>query len=297
MSEAIPQSRARSPRRRWDAFRRISAWLGVVEFVAVVVIIATLGHQLSGSDPAPETTGAIVLLLISPAILAGLVSGSRYLDLYAGYAEKDEATDPLSEADAARGDAANGSVLGDAWWGTLIAGIAGGLPGSFGLMLLFGPFSIIAFPFLALVVGIAWFVGWAIGAIVSLILSTVLGIIAGVAARRDGSRRWPWVLLAAFLPILLIAVAIPELGVRLEHGTGGWAAILDVLGFSVAGVEFVLPTALLWIARVAIWIAAVLFAALVMIGLPALLRRLELARAAATGSVSPSSTRRTPGGR
>src|SRR5690606_21338453 len=116
------EHRAAPARRKWDGFRRISAWAGLLEVLAVVVITVTLGHRFRGGGQEDATTWAIIILLAAPAVLAGLVSGSRYFGLYAGYAKRLDPTAELSAADAATGTAAAGSVIGDGLWGSLIAG-------------------------------------------------------------------------------------------------------------------------------------------------------------------------------
>ncbi len=270
-----PQQPTPRPRTKWDSYRKISAWAGLIAAVAVIVIIVTLGHDLRGGPQEPTTTWAIIIILCAPAILAGLVSGSRYYALYAGYAERLDPTAQLSAEDSATGGAAASSFIGDAIWGSLIAGIAGGIPAVFGLSTLFGPFSVLMLPLFVLIIAIAWFTGWTIGAVPSLLLSTAFGIAMGAGRRERVSERLPWLLVAILLPMLLIAVAIPIIGVRFTNGqTDAWGAILATSGFPVAGTEFMLGEPLRMIAQVAIWIAAVLFAILVVVGTPALLARL-----------------------
>ena len=111
-------------------------------------------------------------------------------------------------------------------------------------------------------------------AVVSLLLSTAIGIAVGVRRRPERARLLPWTLVAVFLPVLLVAVVLPALGVRFADGRFDvWGAILVAAGIPLPGAEFVLGAPLLWVARIAVWLAALLFAALVVVGIPALLRR------------------------
>lgn len=250
-----------------------------MEAVAVVVIVITLGHRLTGGGQDPGTTWAIIVLLAGPAILAGLVSGSRYFGLYAGYAQRLDPTAELSAADSESGAAAASSVIGDALWGSLIAGLAGSIPATIALSTLFGPLTAIMLPIFMLVIGIAWFTGWAIGAVASLILSTAIGIAVGARRREGGSGRLLWILVAIFLPALLVAVVVPIVGIRFADGRlDAWGAIFAVAAPSAESPEFVLADPLRWLAQVAIWVAVLLFAALVVAGTPALLQRLGRGR-------------------
>jgi hypothetical protein len=274
MPESAQRSAPASRRRTWDGQRRISAWAGLLELFAVIAVIVTLGGRLTGGEQDRATTWAIVVMLVAPAILAGLVSGSRYFELYAGYARRLDPTAQLSEADSVRGATAASSVIGDAMWGSLIAGVAGAVPATIGLAIFLGPAAVIGLPVFALVVGIAWFTGWVIGAVASLLLSTAAGIVVGARRREGGRGRLPWMLVAALLPVLLVAVVLPAIGVRYADGrVDVWGAILAVIGLPFAGAEFVLGDPLLWVARIAIWLTVVLIAVLVVVGTPALLRR------------------------
>lgn len=274
MSETVDPQPGSRPRRRWDGYRRITAWAGLLEAVAVVVVVATLGHRLTGGGQDQATTWSIVILLAAPALLAGLVSGSRFFDLYAGYAQRLDPTAELSESDSAAGTAAANSVIGDALWGSLIAGVAGSIPAALAFTMLFGPFAVIMAPVFMVVLGIAWFTGWAAGAVASLVLSTAIGIAVG-AGRRERGSRLIWILVASFLPLLLIAVVVPVIGIRFDDGrSDAWGAIFAILDPALGGAEFALAEPLLWVARVSIWLAVLLFAALVVAGTPALLHRL-----------------------
>jgi hypothetical protein len=276
---------AARPRRRWDGFRRISAWAGLLEAVTVVVIVATLGHRLTGGGQDQATTWAIVIMLAAPAVLAGLVSGSRFLGLYAGYAQRLDPTAELSAEDSAAGTAAASSVIGDALWGSLIAGAAGSIPAALAFTMLFGPFAVIMAPVFMFVIGIAWFTGWAAGGVASLVLSTAIGIAVGAGRRERRGNRLVWILVAAFLPLLLIAVVVPVVGIRFDDGRpDAWGAIFAILDPALGGAEFLLAEPLVWVARVSIWLAVLLFAAIVVAGTPALLHRLE--RREAAGEVS-----------
>jgi hypothetical protein len=269
----IPQPPARR-HRPWDAYRRISAWAGLLEAVAAILLLLTLGDRLAGDEQDDSTTATIILFLAAPAVLAGLVSGSRFFALYAGYAERLDPTAALSPADAARGGDAASSYIGDGMWGSLIAGCAGGVPATVAFSSLFGPFAVIALPIFVLVVGLTWFTGWVIGALASLILSTAIGIAVGVGRRDRPTHRLPFILVAIFLPVLLVAVAVPAIGVRVADGRlDVWGAIHPAAGVPMEGAAFTLGDPVLWIVRLAIWVAVVLFAALVVAGTPALLRR------------------------
>lgn len=269
-----PQPAPARRRRPWDAYRRISAWAGLLEAVATVFLIAALGHRLSGGGQDTSTTWAIIVFLAAPAVLAGLVSGSRFFALYAGYAQRLDPTAQLSPTDAARGTTAASSYIGDGLWGSLIAGCAGGIPATIALSTLFGPLTVIMFPLFVLVIGLTWFTGWVIGAVASLILSTAIGIAVGAGRRKDRADRLTWILVAALLPLLLVAIVVPALGIRFADGrVDVWGAILAVAGAPGADAEFTLGDPLYWIARIAIWIAVLLFAVLVVTGTPALLER------------------------
>jgi len=277
-------------RRRWDGYRRISAWAGLLEAAAVIAAVSAFGSRLTGDGPDPGTTWAIVLLLGAPAVLAGLVSGSRYFGLYAGYARRLDPTAALSDADSARGASAASSVIGDALWGTLIAGCAGAIPATVAFTQLVGVAAVIMLPLFALVIGIAWFTGWAAGAVASLVLSTALGIVVGVRGR---ARRLPWLVVAVLLPALLVAVAVPVAGVRFaDERLDAWGAIVVVAGAPAADSGFTLGEPALWIARIAIWLTVVLLGVLVVVGTPALLRR----RGEISGS-RPSRSDRRPSDR
>lgn len=276
MPETVQPASPSPRRRRWDGFRRIAAWAGLVEAVAVVVVILTVGGRLTGEGEGqdPATTWTIILLLSSPAVFAGLVSGSRFVSLYAGYAERLEPTASLSEVDAAQGATSARSVIGDGLWGSLIGGLAGSIPATLGLAQLFGALAVIVLPLFALVIGIAWFTGWVAGAVASLLLSTAIGIALGVRRRPDRGRRLPWVLVAILLPLLLIAVVVPAVGVRFADGrVDVWSGILAVAGFPVEGVEFLFGDPVLILMRIVIWLVVLLLAVLVVIGTPALLQR------------------------
>lgn len=297
VSETIPQQPIPRPRTKWDAYRRISAWSGLIEAVAVVVIIVTLGHELRGGSGGqkPATTWAIVILLGAPAIFSGLVSGSRYFALYAGYAERLNPTAKLSAEDSASGDAAASSFIGDAMWGSLIAGIAGSIPATFALSTLFGPFSVLMLPLFVLIIGIAWFAGWTIGGVTSLLLSAAIGIAVGAGRRERLGEKLTWLLVAILLPTLLAAVAIPIVGTRFADGhMDAWGAILAVAGFASEGTEFVLGEALRLFAQAAIWISALLFAALVVVGTPALLQRLAQSPRSEGSELCQGAERRDP---
>lgn len=276
----MPRQPTPRPRRKWDSYRRISAWAGLLAAISVIVILIMFGHDLTGSGQAQTTTWAIVILLAAPAILAGLVSGSRYFALYAGYAERLNPTAKLSAEDSASGGAAASSFIGDAMWGSLIAGIAGGIPAIFALSTLFGPFSVIMLPLFILIIGIAWFAGWTIGGVTSLLLSAAIGIAIGAGRREQFGEKLPWLLVAILLPTLLVAVAIPIIGTRFADGeVDAWGSILAMAGFPSAGADFVLGDAVRLIAQVAIWISALLFVILVVVGTPALLERRKQLRA------------------
>lgn len=263
-------------RRKWDGYRRISAWAGLLEALAVVVIIVTLGHNLRGGEQDDATTWAIIIVLAAPAVLAGLVSGSRYFALYAGYARRLDPTAELSAADAASGTAAASSVIGDGLWSSLIAGIAGSIPATLALSTLFGPLTVIMLPVFLLVIAIAWFTGWVVGAVASLFFSTAIGIAVGAGRREHGGRRLPWILAAAILPALLVAVVVPAIGTRFADGRADvWGAVLATAGVPLEGSEFVLGDAVQVIAVVAIWLTVLLFAVIVVVGTPALLQRAE----------------------
>jgi hypothetical protein len=211
---------------------------------------------------------------MAPAVLAGLISGSRFIGLYAGYAERLDPRDQLSQADAARGTAAGNSVIGDALWGSLIGGIAGSIPATAGFTLLFGPAAVIFAPVFVLVGALAWFTGWAAGAVVSLVLGTAVGIVIGTRASADRAGRAPWVVAAAFLPALLVTVALAVVGVRVDGAPAdAWTALFVVSGAAIPGAEFVLGDPLLWVARIAFWLALALFITLVVVGAPALIAR------------------------
>ncbi|MFT4259926.1 hypothetical protein [Microbacterium sp.] len=248
MSDRVSPSRP-ARRRRWDGYRRISAWAGVVQLVAVIGILLA-GVRPSDEDPA--ATWTVLLALAVPAVFAGLVSGSRFFALNAGYAEHlDDVTASLSEEDSVRGDGTAYSWMGDGLWGSLIAGIAGGIPTTAALWVLFaserldgvtdlGVILVVALvalvPFLllfALVAGIAWFAGWASGAVLSMLLSTALGIAVGALRRRGRGGMLPWLVVAAFLPAVLVAVAVPNVVAHLHDGTpgGAFAVFLIALGF------------------------------------------------------------------
>ncbi|MBN9607031.1 MAG: hypothetical protein J0G30_10510 [Actinomycetales bacterium] len=269
---------AARPRRRWDGFRRISAGAGLLEAAAVLALLLLAGRSFTGHGPDDATVWTTLALLGGPAVLAGLVSGSRFVGLYAGYAERLDPTAALSTEDAAEGSEAASSVIGDGLWGSLIAGVAGSVPASVGLAMLFGPVGVVLLPLVALVVALAWFTGWVIGAVVALILGTALGIALGSRSRATVDRL-PWILVAVFLPLLLVAVAVPTLGVRFDDGrVDVWSAILLVAGLPVGGAEIVLPAGLVVALRVTIWLALALFVALVLVGTPALLHRRRAAR-------------------
>ncbi|GAA3731339.1 hypothetical protein GCM10022239_04920 [Leifsonia bigeumensis] len=273
MSETGQRQPAERPRRKWDGYRRISAWAGLVEALAVVVIVMTLGHNLTGGQD-EGTTWAIIVLLAAPAVLAGLVSGSRFFALYAGYAQRLDPTAELSAADSAGGAAAASSVIGDGLWGSLFAGLAGSIPATFALSTLFGLLTVIMMPVFVLVIGIAWFAGWTIGAVASLFFSTAIGIAVGAGRRKRIGERLPWMLVAGILPALLVAVVIPAIGTRFADGRiDVWGAILATAGVPVEGAEFVLGGVLQVIVVVAIWLTALLFAAIVVVGTPALVQR------------------------
>ncbi len=279
MSETGEGQTSAPSRRKWDGYRRISAWAGLLEALAVVVIIVTLGHSLRGGEQDDATTWAIIVLLAAPAVLAGLVSGSRYFALYAGYAKRLDPTAELSAADAASGTAAASSVIGDGLWGSLIAGIAGSIPATFALSTLFGPLTVIMLPVFLLVIALAWFTGWVVGAVASLFFSTAIGIAVGARRRERADGRLPWILSAAILPALLVAVVIPAIGIRFADGRlDVWGAILATAGVPLEGAEFVLGDAVRVIAVVAIWLTVLLLAAIVVVGTPALLQRAERRR-------------------
>ncbi|MBX3068821.1 MAG: hypothetical protein KF844_09305, partial [Cryobacterium sp.] len=158
--------------------------------------------------------------------------------------------------------------------GSLIAGIAGGIPATVGLSQLFGGIAVIFSPLFVVIIGIAWFAGWAIGAVASLIVSTSAGIAYGIGRSDRSKDRLPWIIVVAFLPILLLSVALPIAGVRFSgDGGGSFHAILAVGGFVPFDGEFIFGDILFWTARITIWISIVLFVALVSIGTPALLTR------------------------
>lgn len=280
MTETAAVQPAPPTRKAWDAYRKLAAWAGLLAAVAVITVMVLFSQQLSGGGQTQATTWGIVLLLTAPAVLAGLISGSRFFGLYAGYAERLDPTAKLSAEDSASGMAATSSTLGDALWGSLIAGIAGSIPAVVGVWTLFGPLSLIMLPILVLIISISWFAGWTIGWLPAVLLSVSVGIIVGSGRRKRFGQRLPWLLVAVLLPLLLVAVAIPILGVRFTEGGGGsWAAILAVAGLAPSGSEFVMGDTLFTIARVAIWVCAVLFAILVVVGTPALLERRGLRRA------------------
>lgn len=267
---------ARRPRVPWDAYRRISAWMGLAAFVSVIVILATVGTQLGGTageGQSPTTTLTIVILLSAPAVLAGLVSGSRFYALYAGYSRRLDPTALLSAADVARGNSVNSGFIGDGLWGSLIAGIATAVPGTIAFAVFLGPVAVIGLPVLALVGAIAWFTGWVIGAVAGMLISAAIGIAVGAASNPRSRNRLPWFLVAAFLPSMLVSVSLGA-AVRFPDDRlnvlGGLLYIL--FGVPTSG-EFLFGDVLLVVVRVCAWLASALFVCLVIVGTPAFLNR------------------------
>jgi len=214
----------------------------------------------------------LILTVGIMGVLAGLVAGSRFFSLYVDYAEHLNPTAALSEEDAAKGDRSVSGMGGDMLWGVLAAGVAGAAPVTLGMVPLFGPLSVVFFPVYVLTMGLTWFTGWAAGTVVGLIFSTALGIAVGSSRRRAG--RLTWVLVAAFLPLLLMGVAVPAVGA----GTTTRGTLMGAIGTVMAGPfdpeAWSIPEGLFVATRVALWVALVLLMALVVIGTPALVARL-----------------------
>lgn len=249
--------------------------MGLLAFVAVIVIAVTVGGQLGGTTgdgQSPATTWTIIGLLAGPAVLAGIVSGSRFYALYVGYSRRVDPTARLSETGAASGQSVVSGYLGDGLWGSLIAGIAASIPAAIAMTTFLGPVAVVALPVLALVAGIAWFTGWVSGAVASMIFSAAIGIAVGASRNTTTRTRLPWFLLAVFLPALLLTAASAA-AVRFPDGSvnvvGG---LIYLLGLPVDA-EFLLGLPLLVVARLFAWLTVVLLVSLVSIGLPAFLNR------------------------
>jgi len=276
MSATEPSATPVPARRRqpWDPYRKISAWLGLLALASVIVILVTVGNQLTGAggEQDPSTTWTIVGLLAGPAVLAGIVSGSRFYALYAGYSKRLDPTAPLSQADAASGGSVVNGYIGDGLWGSLIAGLAAGIPAAIALTFVLGPFALIMMPVLGLVAALAWFTGWVSGAVASMLVSAAIGMAVGASSLPNRRTRLPWYLVAAFLPALLISVSLAA-AVRFPDGsTNIPAGLVYLLGLPLDG-EFLLGQPLLIVVRVLAWLTVALFVCLVIVGLPALLNR------------------------
>lgn len=262
------------PKPKWDLTRKVTAWAGLLEIPVMIAVLLLVGQQFAGNGPSDAAVTTLLVGTMAPGVLAGLISGGRFLDLYSGYAERiADPTAQLSPEQRAEGAAATSGVIGDGLWGSLIGGVALAIPATVAGFWLFNVGAIILLPLFVLIGAIAWFTGWAIGAVASLILCTAVGIAIGASRRPGAGRRLPWYLLSAFLPVLLVAVALPGAGTVVNGSVNVWAGILLALGVPVAGAEFVLGDGWFVVARIAVWLAIALLAAVIAVVVPSLLRR------------------------
>lgn len=278
------EKKQKKKRQPWDAYRRIAVWLALLLPVSVLVYPLFLGAPMFSGSGAAASPLTELAFLAFPALLSGAVSGSRFFDLYRGIAAEDAPTDQLSPEQAEQGADADVSPIGDWLWGSLVAAIAGGvviaatvaptqehdLVGQIG-------FSIFAFPFIAFTVALAWALGALCGFLIGMLLGSVLGILFTVLSGKAKHGGLTWLVVAAFLLLLLVSIA-GALGVSGTPTAG--QAWLFVAGLSIPSAEFGAGAALLWVCRVALWLTVVLFFALIAIGVPHLLQRLGIRRPA-----------------
>lgn len=268
---AATPDRPRRARAPWDAFRWVGVGLALVTLPAVIVAMALFRNSLETSEawnPLPLVWGLGVL-----GVIAGLISGSRFVGLYAGYAERLDPTAQLLEEDAAAGSASISRVMGDLLWSALIAGVAAAIPVTYGLTPALGVGVVILFPVMVLVTGLTWSTGWFAGVVVGLLMGTAVGIAVGASRRR--TQRLPWLLAAALLPALLVGVTLPAVGVQADAGNPSVMRSMAAVLFGLPeGMHWVLAQPLLWLAQVALWVGLILAVALVVIGTPALIGRL-----------------------
>jgi hypothetical protein len=260
---------------------------------AVLVYPLIIGRPMFTGAPSTMTTLAF---LAYPAALSGAVSGSRFFALYAAYAERDQPTDAMSQADAAAAQPAVYGPIGDWWWSSLVAGVTGGIAiscfvaadqqrGAFDIIG-FAIFIVIPVAFVAL---LAWALGAVVGTAISVFISGILGIVFGLKKRKERRGTLTWLIVSVFLLFLLIT-GIGGAGVGSTGGyLGGYlnaGPMLYLAGFPVQGYDFLWGPAVLVICRTALWVAVVLFLVLVAIGLPHLLERQR--RASGGGGAEPA---------
>ena len=278
---------AKKARQRWDAYRWIAVWLGLLLPVVLLLAPVISGVRVFGGEPTAAFARLEVALLVYPAMLSGAVSGARFFALYAGYAERDVPTDALSPDDAERGAAAAYRPVKDWLWGSLVAALAGALvlvvqvaPTQEGGALERVLFGVFVYVPIAFTIALGWILGALIGTGVSVFLSSALGILVGVKRRRERRGRLTWIVIAVFLPVLLVS-AFGAFFVQLPPSALYRDAWLYLAGMPVSGATFALGPVVLWICRIAFWTAGVLFLVLVTIGTPALIER-QLEKRAST---------------
>lgn len=249
----------KKPRRKWDAYRRIAVWLGVLLPVSILLYPLIAGSALFSGEPTTASTNVAVALMVFPALFSGAASGARFFAVYAGYAQRLDPTDTLSEEDGARGAAAAYGPVGDWLWSSLVASASGGLvlAVTVGMeqehdALGIAVFSVILFPMLVFTLALGWALGAIIGTGASVLLCSSLGALVGLRHRRDRHGTVAWVLISVLLALLLV-----------------WAICY---GLSLAGMH---GGAVAWVGGIAFVLGGVVVVALIAIGTPPLLSRIR----------------------
>src|SRR5690606_21560809 len=85
MNVDVPAPR---PKPKWDRTRRVTAWAGLLEVPVMIAVLLLVGQQFAGSGPSDAAVTTLRVGTMAPGVLAGLISGGRFLDLYSGYAER-----------------------------------------------------------------------------------------------------------------------------------------------------------------------------------------------------------------